>query len=140
MDFRNTIIPVAATPALQAVLNACGLLRLKPLPQWEWSDDFLFPITYLIAIGASAIALLMPLKSNRNKMIAIGLGILFLIGSVLGYTWVSNSPPRQSILWLYDSVAYGSFFATYICFGFLVALATRQFTQKRIGQDKKDKE
>jgi len=129
VDVRNILIPVAATPVLQAILNFAGLLKLVPLGHWGWNEDILLPITYVVATGSAAVACLWPAQSNRTKAILIGVGLLVLLASLGVYTWVSTSPPKD-ILWLYDAAGYVSFFLTYISFGFVVARVTKFFTQR----------
>jgi hypothetical protein len=130
MDIRNSLVPVAATPILQAILNFAGLLKLEPLSHWGWSEDILLPITYVVTTGSAAIACLWSAQRNRSKAILIGIGLVVLLSSLGTYTWVSTTPPADP-LWLYDVAGYVSFFLTYSAFGFVVAHVVRFFAQKK---------
>ena len=82
MDYRNFFIPVAASPAVQAILQYICELKLTPFAHWEWMKDFALPITYIVAIGAAAVASLLIVKRNHSKAIVIATGIIFLFSSV----------------------------------------------------------
>jgi hypothetical protein len=127
MDFRNVVVPVAATPLFQAILNAASLLELEPLKHWGWPTTL--PITYVVATGSAAIACLVPANANKTKVILIGSGLVVLIVSFASYTWISRIPPMQGWLSLYEIAAYLTFFATYVAFGFVVARIVRFFAQ-----------
>jgi hypothetical protein len=130
MDVLKKLIPVAATPVFQAIFNFVGLLKLTPFAHWGWNEDISLPITYIVSTGSAAVACLWPAKKNRTKAILIAVGIVILLAALGVYTWVSTSPPKRDFLWFYDAVAYGSFFLTYIAFGFVVARVTKYFAQK----------
>ena len=130
MDAKNILFPVAATPALQAILNLVGLLKLAPLAHWGWDENIVLPITYVVATGAAAIACLWSAKTNFDKARLLIVGIVFLLGSLYGYMWVVTTPPTLTNLWWYDVIGYTTFFLTYLSFGFVVARMTKFFTQK----------
>jgi hypothetical protein len=130
MDAKNMVIPVAATPALQFILNFAGLLKLLPLTHWEWNESILLPITYIVTTGTAAIACLWVVRTKRVKALLIAVGIMILLGSLYLYTWASTTPPTRGNLLFYDLVGYVSFFLTYISFGFVVAHVVNVFTQK----------
>src|SRR5262245_27996509 len=126
-DFRNVLAPVVASPALQAVLNAAGILQLEPLKHWGWGNSQ--PLTYVVTTASSAIAILIPARTNTGKAILIVVGLVVLLIAWAAYTWVSTAPPATSNLWLYEVTAYTSFFLTYISFGFVTARTVKFFTQ-----------
>jgi hypothetical protein len=130
VDIRNILIPVGATPVLQAILNYAGQLKLSPLGHWEWNEDIVQPITYIVSTGSAAVAGLLSIQTNRTKALLVALGLLVLIASLCVYTWLSTSPPGGGMLLLYDIMGYIFFFLTYIAFGFVVALVTKFFAQK----------
>jgi hypothetical protein len=129
VDPRNILIPVAATPILQAILNFAGLLRLEPLAHWGWNADFIFPITYVVTTGSATVACLWAAKTNRAKAILIGIGMLVLLISLRIYTSVLTLPPEN--IFLYDLSGYTSFFLTYFSFGFVVARIVKFFSQRK---------
>jgi hypothetical protein len=129
MDAKNIIIPVAATPVLQAILNFVGLLKLVPLAHWGWNGDIVLPITYVVATGSAAIASLWPVRTNRVKAMLIAVGIIILLVSLYVYTWASTTPPTESNLRWYDVAGYATFFLTYASFGFVVTRVVRVFTK-----------
>lgn len=131
MDIRGTMLPIAATPALQCILNVAGLLELEPLAHWQKTRQDLLPATYLIAIGAAAIACLIKAQTNRAKAVLIGAGLAVFVASYGAYLWVSTSPPRSGSLQLYDAASYLAFPLTYAAFGFVVARVVKFFAQKR---------
>ena len=130
MEIRNFLLPVAATPASQAILNFVGTLKLIPLAHWSWNEDIVSPITYIVANGSAAVASLLPARKNLTKAIFIAIGLAFLLAAFGIYTYVSTSPPRRSWLWLYEIAGYCSFFITYIAFGFVVARVVKFLVKK----------
>lgn len=128
MDIRN-VLAVAATPALQAILNTLGELKLEPLAHWGVSSHDLLPATYIVSAGSAAIACLWNARTKRKQALLIAVGLLLFVISWVGYRWISNSPPDIRFLLLYDCLGCFSFVLTYISFGFLVARVVKFFAQ-----------
>lgn len=120
MDVKK-LIPVAAMPVVQGMLNRVGVLKLTPLSHWGWNDSIALSSTYLVTMGCAAVACLFKPRNIRTKVILICVGLLFFVGGLAAYTWTSTQPPTRGRLWVYELVGYGSFFLTYASFGFLVA-------------------
>ena len=128
MDIRN-ILAVGATPALQAILNALGQLKLEPLAHWGISQQALLPATYVVSAASAAIACLWSAKTKLRQMLLIAVGLVFFIISWAGYHWVSSSPPEIGSVLLFDWLGCLSFILTYVSFGFLVARVVKFFAQ-----------
>lgn len=129
MDVRKILMPVAATPALQAILHWIGMLDLLPLAHWGWKQGLVLAITYLVSTASAALAWLWPGKKKRSQIVLIVVGLVVLLASFGAYTWISTTPPTADRLWLYDVGGYVSFFLTYISYGFLVGRGTKVFTK-----------
>jgi hypothetical protein len=130
MSLQDTIAPVGATAILQAILNAVGQLKLVPLGHWTWDSNLAFTVTYVVSIGAAAIACLLPAQTNKRKALLIGFGLIIFVGSFLTYNWVFSSPPTLSTTLFYDFVGFISFFLTYASFGFFIGRVTLFFSTK----------
>src|ERR1700757_1822870 len=106
MNIADAILPVATTAVSQAILNAIGALKLEPLANWGWNSGIASPVTYVVAAGTAALACLWTAKRNGTKALLVGIGLLALLASLWGYTWVISSPITSQNIGFYDLVGY----------------------------------
>jgi hypothetical protein len=121
------VLPIGATPALQAILNYIGLFKLKPLEHWGMPPDSLPLIAYLVAAGSAAVACFCNAKKGKAKAALIIIPVLLLVISWRVYVWVSNTPPPIDMVKAFDWTGGISFFMTYVCYGFVVARIVKAF-------------
>jgi hypothetical protein len=128
-DASLRLLPVVVTPALQYWLKA---LHLKPLSVWgQDAVDTLPIVTYIITTASAAAASFFGAPTNRVKGWIVIIAGLVLIASYSTYTfWIlAHTATRYNIL-LYYSVAFLSFFATYISYGVVVTYVAKFLTKK----------